>query len=74
MAANGREKLAASVAAALLLLLGSGLGSTVYKVYASHEARLMEHGETLSRLNECMRHIEGSLKRIEDGVTRRKGR
>jgi hypothetical protein len=63
--ANGRWKLVASVAAAVLLMVGSATGSAIYKVFASHEERLAELEETQATATEWLRHVEVSLARIE---------
>lgn len=62
---NGRWKWIAGVAAAILMMVGSGAGSMAWSAYEKHDLALGEHGEAIVRLVTLAEAQQGALERIE---------
>lgn len=68
---NGKWKWIAGVAAATLMMAGSGAGSVAWSAYEKHDLALERHGEAIARLvvladvqQETMKRIATALERL----------
>jgi hypothetical protein len=67
---NGKWKWIAGVAAAILMMAGSGAGGMAWSAYEKHDLALGLHGEAIVRLTTMAEAQQKALERIEKALVR----